>query len=111
MQTLEEWIIQLRKTNKLIIVEGKKDKRALEQLGIHDILTLNKPLFAVVESVAALTKECIILSDLDKEGRKIYSILKEGLQRNGVKVDNKFREFLFRKTKIKQIEAIRLNDS
>ncbi len=107
MQDLHDWITQLQNSNKLIIVEGKKDKLALETLGIKNILTLNKPLFSVIELVAESYKECIILSDLDKEGKKIYSVLKKDLQRHGVKIDTVFREFLFKKTKITNIEGIK----
>jgi len=106
MQDLHDWITQLQNTDKLIIVEGKKDKLALEQFGIQNILTLNKPIFSIIELVAESHKECIILSDLDREGKKIYSALKHGLQRNGVKIDTVFREFLFKKTKITNIEGI-----
>jgi len=106
MKDLSDWIQQLKKTEKLIIVEGKKDKAALENLGIKNIITINKPLFAIVEEISAIAKECIILTDLDEEGRKLYAYLKRNLPRNGVKVDVVFREFLFKKTKLTHIEGL-----
>lgn len=106
MKDLEEWIIQLRETEKIIIVEGEKDKKALESFGIYKTLTLKRPLFSIVEEIAEIHKECIILSDLDKEGKKIYSNLKHNLQNRGVKIDNKFREFLFKNTKLTNIEGL-----
>ena len=106
-QELTEWILRLRRSNKIIIVEGKKDKKALESLGISNIVTLNKnPVYKVIENVAKDNKKAVILTDLDKEGKKLYGKLNSGLQRLGVEVDNYFREFLFRKTRLRQIEGI-----
>ncbi|MBI3035915.1 toprim domain-containing protein [Candidatus Woesearchaeota archaeon] len=101
------FINQLKDSNILVIVEGKKDKIALNKLGVTNIIELNKkPLFHIVEEIADSNKECIILTDLDKEGKQLYSKLNSNLQKNGVRVDNKFRNFLFRHTKLRQIEGI-----
>lgn len=100
-------IEKIKDSNILIIVEGKKDKIALEKLGISNVIELNKkPLFQIVEEIADFNDECIILTDLDKKGKEIYGKLNSNLQKNGVKVDNKFREFLFRHTKLRQIEGL-----
>ena len=101
---IENFISKLRKSNKLIIVEGKKDKSALEKLGLKNIIILNKPLYRIVEDVKC--KECVILTDLDKEGKKIYGKLNSDLQRNGIKVDNTLRNFLFKETKLRQVEGL-----
>ena len=99
---------KIKDSDTLVIVEGKKDKSALQKLGINNIIELNKkPLFAIVEEISNSNKECIILTDLDKEGRHLYSKLNSDLQKNGVKVNNKFREFLFKNTKLRQIEGLR----
>ena len=107
---LEEFNILIEKiknSNTLIIVEGKKDRTALQKLGIKNIVELSKkPIFQIVEDVADSNDECIILTDLDKEGKQLYSKLNSNLQKNGVKVDNKFRNFLFKHTKLRQIEGI-----
>ncbi|MDP2907005.1 MAG: toprim domain-containing protein [Nanoarchaeota archaeon] len=102
---MKEWLENLRNSKKLIIVEGKKDKAALEKLGITNVVAiLRKPLFSFIESIEA--EEVIILTDLDPEGKKLYSILKQGLQEKGIKIDNYFREYLFKKSKISQIEGL-----
>lgn len=107
IKDLLEWKEQLTTTEKLIIVEGKKDKNALNSLNVTNIFVLNnKPLYRVVEEVAEITNEAIILTDLDNEGRKLYSILREDLERNGVKIDKQFREFLLNNTKLVCIESI-----
>ena len=107
IKTIEEWKEQLQNSNKLIVVEGKKDKFALNSLNIKNIFVLNnKPLYQVVEEVADISKDVVILTDLDREGKKLYSILQTDLQKNGVKVDKVFREFLIRNTKLVCIESI-----
>jgi len=101
------YLNKLKKSNKIIIVEGKKDKEALEKLGIKNIIELSKkPLFQVIEDIADNGKECVILTDLDKEGKELYGKLSAGLKRLGVKVDDSFRQFLFKNTKLRQIEGI-----
>ena len=98
---------KLKGSNTLIIVEGKKDKAALERLDMPNIMELEKkPLFKVVEEISENNKECIILTDLDKKGKQIYGKLNHDLLARGVKVNNELRNFLFRKTKLRQIEGI-----
>ncbi len=106
MQNLEEWIRELRTCNKLIIVEGKKDRSALLKLGIKKVVILNKPIYKLTEEISKKNKECILLVDLDSEGKKLYSKLKHSLQRSKVKIDTKFREFLFKHTTLTQIEGL-----
>jgi len=103
----EEFLQKLKKAskNKIIVVEGIKDKKALESLGIENIITLKKPLYKVIEDIVETKKECIILTDLDKKGKELYGRLNSKLKQFGVKIDNRFREFLF-KTKLRQIEGI-----
>ncbi len=90
----------------IFLVEGKKDKGALEKFGIKEVITLDKPIYSVVEDIVERKKPCVILTDLDKEGKKLYGKLNDALCRHGVKVDNTIREFLFRKTKLRQIEGV-----
>jgi dTMP kinase len=106
-EEFEEFLDKLRQESKdkLIIVEGLKDKKALESLGIQNVITLKKPLYAVIEDIVDSKKECIILTDLDKKGKELYAKLSSKLKQFGVKIDNSFREFLF-KTKLRQIEGL-----
>ena len=104
---LEDWINQLKDSNKLILVEGKKDRAALNSLGITNIIIINKPLFEIVEIIADSVKECILLTDLDPEGRKMYSYISRNLKRKGIKIDDKYRIYLYRNTKLRNIEGIR----
>ena len=99
-------IEKLKLPGKPIIVEGKKDKAALKKLGIANIFTIKEPLFKLCEELSKKHDSVIILTDLDKEGKRLYSKLKENLERNGVKVDDSFRKFLFKETKLTQIEGL-----
>ncbi|MBI4147909.1 hypothetical protein HY490_01330 [Candidatus Woesearchaeota archaeon] len=104
---LDDWIRKLRLEQPLIVVEGVKDKRALVALGFKKIILLQgRPLFTIVEEVADLTNSCLILTDLDAEGKKLYAALKKGLQRHKVKVDDRFRHFLFKETTLRHVEGL-----
>ncbi|MEM4254314.1 MAG: toprim domain-containing protein [Candidatus Woesearchaeota archaeon] len=107
MEELDQWIDKLLEEQPFIIVEGWKDKASLRKLGLENVISLRgKPLYKVVELVAKLTRECMILTDLDKEGKKLYSILRAELQKHGVKINDNFRNYLFKETDLRQIEGL-----
>ena len=92
--------------DKLVIVEGVKDKRALVDFGIKRVKTLSRrALYKVVEEVK--DKEVVLLVDLDREGKKLYAKLKDNFSQRGVKIDDKLRNFLFKETKLRQIEGLK----
>ena len=99
-----ELLDEIKRKGLLVVVEGPKDKRALEALGVANVFSLKKPLYAVVEEISS-EKEVVLLTDLDEEGKKLYHKLFVDLQRHGVKINNKLREFLF-KTKLRHIEGL-----
>jgi len=97
---------KIRENEKLVIVEGFKDKKALEGFGIERIKVLKgRALYKVIEEVE--DKEVVILTDLDSAGKKIYAILKDKFSQRGIKVDDVLREFLFRKTTLREIEGLK----
>lgn len=102
---IHELLEEIKRKNLLVVIEGIKDKRSLESFGIKNILTLNKALYAVVEEIAATAKEVVLLTDLDNEGKKLYSVLSRDLQKHGVKIDNRLRELLF-KTPLRHLEGL-----
>ena len=102
-----EHINKIKQSKTIVIVEGKKDKKALQSFGIKNIIELNKrPLFEIIENISSNNKNCIILTDLDKQGKELYGKLNSGLQQLGVKIDNNFRNFLFKNTHLRQIEGL-----
>lgn len=99
------WFIEkIVEKHVLVVVEGKKDKRALNTVGVENVIVLDA-LYKTVELVEN-EKEVVLLVDLDKEGKKIYSKLNDVLVQHGVVVDNRFREFLFKNTQLRQIEGM-----
>jgi len=106
MEELLEKLQSLKNKNILIIVEGKNDAKALEYFGIKRILAIQgKALYEVIDN-AENEKEVCILTDLDEEGKKLYGTLQHQLAQRGVVVDNTFRHFLFKKTKLRHIEGL-----
>ena len=106
---LESLLQKLKNSEIAVIVEGKKDRAALEKLGIPSvrIFVLNsKPLFAVAEEIADDCKSVAILTDLDAEGKRLYGKLNTLLERLGVRIDNRLRDFLFKNTRIRQVEGL-----
>jgi 5S rRNA maturation endonuclease (ribonuclease M5) len=92
--------------NKIIVVEGEKDKKALKKLGVFHVQSISRePIFKVIEKVKKKNRDVIVLVDLDREGKKKLTQLLSGFEREGVKVDLRFYEE-FKKTKIRQIEGI-----
>lgn len=93
----------------LIIAEGKKDKKALEGLGFKKVKILDKALYKIVEEVGEeVGKEgMLILTDLDKEGKKLYGRLNSALRGRGVKVENELRNFLLKNSKVRQVEGLK----
>ncbi len=103
LKEINNCISEIRDNNYLVIVEGKKDKISLARLGLRKIRTLkNKPLFEIIETI---NERIVILTDLDSEGKRIFSKLRHELQRKGIKIDNKLRLELL-KTNLKQIEGL-----
>ncbi|MDD5178163.1 MAG: toprim domain-containing protein [Candidatus Nanoarchaeia archaeon] len=101
---LQDYINKINEKRLLVIVEGKNDEKALKEIGIKRVYAINrKAIYKVVDEINE--KEVVILTDLDPEGKKLYSILRNQLQTKGVKINNKLREFLF-KTELRQIEGI-----
>ena len=68
---------------KILVVEGKRDKKALKRLGLKNIIAINgRPLYIVAEELMAKRKEIVILSDFDKAGKTINLKLKNLLQKD-----------------------------
>ncbi len=103
-QKIIEGLSEIKSEGCLVIVEGKKDRKSLEKFGIKNIIDLkNRPLFEIAENINE--KEVVILTDLDYEGRKLFSRLRHDLQRKGIRINNKIRNELFR-TRLRNLEGL-----
>lgn len=107
---IEEWVSKVRDSGSIIIVEGQKDKAALNSAGIDNgsIITLNrnKALYSIAEEIAETGKDAIILTDFDRKGKELYGKMKKELARAGVNIDHNYREFLQKNTKLSHIEGL-----
>lgn len=93
-----------KEKNTLVIVEGRKDKKALEELGFNNVVAVNsRPWYEVAESVKE--EKVMVLTDLDIKGKQIYSYLSKHLKDRGVYINDELRELIFR-TDLRQIEGI-----
>jgi len=108
---MQQLLKQIEKARQhIIVVEGKKDKSSLQQLGFNKIFVIHETGKSLpekieqIQEIAGKNKVCI-LTDFDKKGRKLYLLLKSKLQELGVKLDNTLRGFLL-KQRISHIEGL-----
>lgn len=105
-------IEKIKRRKLLLVVEGKKDKKALENIGLKNIFVLNesgKGLFSRIDElceIASMNKfNCVVLTDFDKKGRKLNNTIKKIFLERGIKSNNRFRDLLLR-GKLSHIEGI-----
>ncbi len=107
IEAIRKEIDRLRERDTLVVVEGRKDAASLKSLGITHVMSLGKaPLYKVAERIAAKAKDVALLTDLDREGRMLFSKLKGQLSQMGVRIDVRLRETLFRLTAVREIEGL-----
>jgi len=78
----------------ILIVEGKKDEKALKSLGLKNIIKISgKPLIRVVDEIekSKRNKDVIILTDFDSKGRRIAARLRYLLQRYRIHPNSRLR--------------------
>jgi 5S rRNA maturation endonuclease (ribonuclease M5) len=97
METREELLPEfLESLDKPVIVEGRKDREALEGLGVGEpIIELNKgvSLLAIVEAMQGYD-EVIVLTDLDQHGKILRKKLQQLFKLYGIREDVRPREIL-----------------
>ncbi len=98
--TLEE----LKKDKRKKLVEGKRDKEALEEFQVTEIQKINKPLRQVTSNTEE--KEVIILTDYDETGKKLSSELIDLYRAEGIKTDLSYKKKLGKLKGISEIEEI-----
>jgi len=84
-EKIREILYYLYEINKLvpIIVEGKRDKKALRDIGFEgEIITLHsgKSIYEFTETIAQKFEKVVLLIDWDEKGEEIYSKVGENLQ-------------------------------
>lgn len=107
MPDLERVLDDLKDT--VALVEGKKDLNALKGLGIERVIAINsRPLIAVVQQLERQDMEVVVLTDFDKQGRKLNQALVPLLQRYRIKTNARLRHMMraFGKTRIEDFAGL-----
>ncbi|MBW2993141.1 hypothetical protein KY317_01040 [Candidatus Woesearchaeota archaeon] len=107
LDKFREWIKHLRLASreKPIIVKGQREKNRLTALGIKNIHILKDPYYALAEKLAEKYKEAILLFNPDKTGQKTYEKVQREFERIGIKIDNRFRQFIYH-SKVKSLQGL-----
>ena len=92
-EELESVIQELDGFVDAIIVEGIRDKEALEELGITKEIVMysSKPDTEFVDYLSSRHKKVTILTDYDRAGKEFNKKLSARLEHAGVKVENQYR--------------------
>ena len=99
----------MKMKSKSVVVEGKRDEKALKDFGFTDIQVLNRA-NGIFDASEKLPGDVLILTDFDAEGEKIAKKLRVVLVKMGKIADNKDRKVLrrlFLKNKINTIEGLK----
>ena len=92
-EALEDVIREMDDFVDAIVVEGIRDKEALEGLGITKEIAMcsSKPDAAFVDYLSSKHKTVTILTDYDRAGKRFNKRLTARLERAGIKVENQYR--------------------
>ena len=113
LRKIEQIICEIKDLSRegaIIIVEGKKDRDALNDLGISDRISLASysPLLNFAEDVSRKTNQVIILTDWDSQGKKMAKKISGYLQASGTKPNNLIRNKIKKlvRKEIKDVEGL-----
>ena len=108
--TIEDLIQEIIRSEKIVIVEGKKDVARLKKLGVSKVISLSRmPLCTFCEEVSQNHNEVILLMDNDVQGKKLYSKLKLGFGSLGIKINPKYQKNLAL-LKISHVEGVKIKE-
>ena len=104
---------QIKNKNKdvPVIVEGKKDLKALRRLGLEGKIIkikTNNTIFHIIENMRGKYEEVIILTDWDNTGSRLYHKIKRACKANGIDYNERIRKKLIKYLwgEIKDIESL-----
>lgn len=113
LERIQEVLIEIDErleNGAILIVEGKKDRESLLRLGIRDSIMMvsQMPLLDLSEAVYRNTKDVILLTDWDRRGDQIASLISKYLRSMGLIPDCRLRGILraLVKKEIKDVESL-----
>ena len=104
---LKNWMDELRKASQeaVVLVEGKRDREALQNYGVRNVYTLEGKRFTDLPDLVEGFEKVILLFDLDSHGERINKKVKSILSKQGYILIESFREEL-RSMGISYVEEI-----
>ena len=113
LEKLEELILELQRMSgkgTLIIVEGKRDRKALRALGITGTIMLGtkKSIIMFCDEVAREYNSVIVLTDWDEKGDKLAALMEGYLRSTSTAVNMDIRRNIKNlvQKRIKDIESL-----
>ncbi len=113
LQKIEQILCEIKDLSNegaVIVVEGKKDRDALNELGISDQISLvsYQPLLDFAEDISRKTNQAIILTDWDSQGKKLAKKISGYLQASNTKPNNLIRNKIKKlvRNEIKDVESL-----
>lgn len=93
----EDWIKHVRNASKnsSVLVNTKKAADILKSYGVQRVFYYQKPEYQLLETIAEMKKPCILLWDATRPGNTQCERIRSKLQNLGVRVNTRFRKFLF----------------
>ncbi|MDY6958422.1 MAG: toprim domain-containing protein [Halobacteriota archaeon] len=93
LERVERIIDELKEVSRsgaVIIVEGKRDRRSLEELGVegHIVLATYFPLLSFAENISCDYDEAVIMTDWDLQGEKLAIRISSYLYSLGTRPNN-----------------------
>ncbi len=102
--------INKKTENSALIIEGVKDKKALEKIGISaDFFLLNRyrrSLHECAEEIAENHDQAFLFLDQDPKGKKLTAVLRKYLRECRVKANTKLARRLLLLAKTDKIEGL-----
>ncbi|MCW3136477.1 MAG: toprim domain-containing protein [Canidatus Methanoxibalbensis ujae] len=96
-----------------IIVEGKNDKRALEEMGVVKHIAMYPGARCSYDMFIEHMKKykcVVILTDYDRKGKYFHRKLSKRLEREGIRIENRYRDRIgeiFGEKGMRTIESMR----
>ncbi|MDY6965068.1 MAG: toprim domain-containing protein [Halobacteriota archaeon] len=96
LENVEKVLDELRElagSGAVIIVEGKRDRQSLMELGVKGqiLLATHSPLLSFTDKVSKKCNEAVIMTDWDAHGERLAVRIMEYLQSVGTIPNNKLR--------------------
>jgi 5S rRNA maturation endonuclease (ribonuclease M5) len=102
-EKLDRLLNELKEDPRPKLVEGIKDKRALESFGIKNIFTIHGTL---ADTACKIKGEVILLTDFDRRGRILTKRFIELFENEGISVNLRYRAELRTLARINETEEL-----